>query len=304
MPGPCSLHKPFRADNVPPVEPSTPYLAAFGSATVLILLVVHRVVQRLISPKSSLRAELLGDNRAFALREVGDVLAVFLLGAAVTKNCVHGEDIILDIQWATAFGLLGLGLIEGAGILGLRLLMQKRLTGALEKGNIAAGTAAAAHYVAVGFLTSRAMAGSDYRGLALSLAFFAIGVLTHQMMVALFRFLTTYDDTEQIEGENLAAALSYGGVSIAVAIVVGRAIEGGDFVDWTTAITGFAMVAVTALAIVPVRQIVVQGVLLGGRPTLRGGELDEAIGRDRNIGAAALEATTYLGAALALSLLA
>ncbi len=284
-------------------EPSTPYLAAFGSATVLVLLVAHRLLQRLISPKSSLRAELLGENRAFALREVGDVLAVFLVGAAVTKNCVRGEDIATDALWSAAFGLLGLALLELAGVLGLRLVMQRRLTGALERGNVAAGTAAAAHYVAMGLLASRAMAGSDIRGLALSLAFFALAVVAQQMMVALFRALTTYDDTEQIEGENLAAAISYGGVSIAVAVVVARALE-GDFVDWPTALVGFATVAVVSVALVPIRQIVVQGVLLGGKPTVRGGDLDEAVGRDRNVGAAALEAITYLGAALALSLLA
>jgi uncharacterized membrane protein YjfL (UPF0719 family) len=285
------------------MEPSTPYVAAFGSATVLVLLLAHRLLQRLISPKSSLRAELLGENRAFALREVGDVLAVFLVGAAVTKNCVHGEDIATDVTWTAVFGLLGLCLLELSGVLGLRVLMKKRLTGALERGNVAAGTAAASHYVAMGLLTSRAMAGSDLRGLSLSLAFFALAVIAHQMLVTIFRFLTTYDDTEEIEGENLAAALSYAGASVAVAVVVARALE-GDFVDWPSAMIGFATVTVVALGLIPIRQILVQGILLGGRPTVRGGDLDEAIGRDRNVGAAALEATTYLGAALALALLA
>lgn len=285
------------------MEPSTPYVAAFGSANVLVLLVVHRILQRIVSPRSSLRAELLGDNRAFALREVGDVLAVFLVGAAVTKNCVRGEDVATDAIWSAVFGLLGLGLLEASGILGLRVLMNRRLTSALERGNVAAGTAAASHYVAMGLLTSRAMAGADLRGLGLSLAFFALAVIAHQMMVTLFRFLTTYDDTEQIEGENLAAALSYGGASIATAVVVARALE-GDFVDWSTSIVGFATIAAVALGLIPIRQILVQGVLLGGRPTVRGGDLDEAVGRDRNVGAAALEATTYLGAAFALALLA
>lgn len=285
------------------MEPSTAYVAAFGSATVLGLLVAHRLLQRLVSPKSSLRAELLGENRAFALREVGDVLAVFFVGAAVTKNCVHGESIAKDAMWAAAFGLLGLVLLEATGLLGLRMLMQKRLTVALERGNVAAGTAAAAHYAAMGLLTSRAMAGSDLRGLGLSLAFFGLAVATHQIIVTVFRALTTYDDAEQIEGENLAAALSYGGVSISVAIVIARALE-GDFVDWPTALLGFASVSAIALVLVPIRQLLVQGVLLGGRPTLRGGDLDEAVGRDRNVGVAALESTTYLGAALALALLA
>ncbi len=296
------MRPPF-GDNVAGVEPSTEYVAAFGSGTVLVLLVAHRLLQRVISPKASLRAELLGDNRAFALREVGDVLAVFLVGAAVVKNCVRGEDLTADLTWCAAFGGLGLVLLELTGALGVRLLLGKRLTHALEQGNVAAGVAASCHFVATGVLTSRAMAGSDARGIALSVSFFAIAVISHQAMVALFRAVTTYDDTEQIEGENLAAAIAYGGVSIAVALVVGRALD-GDFVDWTSALTGFAMVSVTALALIPIRQIVVQGLLLGGKPTLRGGDLDVAVGRDRNVGCAALEASTYLGAALALAMLA
>ena len=54
----------------------------------------------------------------------------------------------------------------------------------------------------------------------------------------------------------------------------------------------------------PLGRIVVHGVSLGGRPTLRGGDVDDAIGRGLNFGAAVLESTTYLGAALALALLA
>ncbi len=46
-----------------------------------------------------------------------------------------------------------------------------------------------------------------------------------------------------------------------------------------------------------------QGVL-GARPTLRGGALDKAIGADRDAPMAALEAMTYLAAAMAITSLA
>jgi hypothetical protein len=54
----------------------------------------------------------------------------------------------------------------------------------------------------------------------------------------------------------------------------------------------------------PVRQVLVQAVLMGARPTFRGGALDDAIAMDHNEGTAAMEAATYLAAALAFAKLA
>jgi len=268
------------------------------------MLLLHQlVVRRLLVKGASMRADMLGENRARGLRNVGDVLAVFLVGAAVVKNCVHGEDFQHDAVWAASYGVMGLLLLELTGVAGTRLLMRQRLAESLDRGNVAAGVAAAAHYVATGIITSRAVAGSDLRGLWLSMTFFVLGQFAHQAVVTLYRALTTYNDSEQVEGENLAAAISYSGISIAVAVIVARALE-GEFPGWIPALTGFGMLVATAFGLYPIRQIVVQGLLLGAKPSLRGGALDESVGRDRNVAAAALEAATYLGAALAIMVLA
>jgi uncharacterized membrane protein YjfL (UPF0719 family) len=268
------------------------------------MLLLHQlIVRRLLVKSGSMRAEMLGDNRARGLRNVGDVLAVFLVGAAVVKNCVHGEDFQHDAIWAASYGAMGLLLLELTGMAGTRLLLRQRLNESLDRGNIAAGVAAAAHYVATGIITSRAVAGSDLRGLWLSLSFFLLGQIAHQGIVTLYRALTTYNDSEQIEGENLAAAISYGGLSVAVAVIVARALE-GEFAGWIPALTGFGMLVASALGLFPIRQLVVQGLLLGAKPSLRGGALDESVGRDRNVAAAALEAASYVGSALAIMVLA
>jgi hypothetical protein len=49
-----------------------------------------------------------------------------------------------------------------------------------------------------------------------------------------------------------------------------------------------------------VRQVLVQGLILGRVPTLRGGSLDDAIGTDRNVGLAVMEALAYLATAVAI----
>ncbi len=284
------------------MEPSTGHVAAFGAGTILAMLVAHRLVRRTLSGQSQ-KTIMLGDNRATAMTEAGAALAVFLVGAGVVKNCVHGESIATDAMWCAVFAILGLVLLELTGFLGQRVLLKRRLAASLERGNVAAGLAAGGHYVATGVLTARAVAGTDLRGVALSLVFFALAQIAHQAVVAGFRFVTSYDDSEQIEGDNSAAAISYAGISIAVAIVIGRALE-GDFVSWPAALAGFGTTAAPALGFYFLRQLFVQPVLVGGKPTIRGGSLDEAIGRDRNVGAAALEAFSYSGAALAIALLA
>ena len=147
------------------------------------------------------------------------------------------------------------------------------------------------------------MSGGDLREIGLSLTFFVIGQVTLLLFITLFRALTTYDDAEQIEGENLAAALSYAGVSIAIGVIIARALE-GDFTSWSESLRGYGGVLLFLLMLYPVRQILVQVVLLGAPFTFRGGRLDTGVAAERNEGMGALEAVSYLATAFAIAELA
>src|SRR5262249_42817099 len=160
---------------------------------------------------------------------------VFLIASSSVRGAVHGAGLAGDVGRVATFGAVALALMMIAGHLGVRALLRSRLPAELERGNVAAGVAAGAHYVAVAVITSRAVSGGDLRDLGLSLPFFVIGQITLVVFITLFRALTVYDDAEQIQGENLAAALSYGGVSIAVAVIVARALQ-GDFEGWVTSL--------------------------------------------------------------------
>ena len=282
------------------MEHGTRYVALFGAGTLLALLALLRVVQRVRA--RALPAEA-SANAARRLLAAGEVLATFLVGAAAVKQNVTGESLRADLAWTAAFGALGLAMVLVVGGLSLRTLLRARLPAELARGNVAAGLAAASHVVATGVLAARAVAGHSLYAVGLALAFFALALVTHGLFVALFRALTTYDDAEQIQGENLAAALSYAGVTVAVAVLVARGLE-GDFAGWSASLRGFVGVVAWCFALYPVRQIVVEGLLLGARPSLRGGALDQAIGTERSEGMAVLEATVYLGTALAIAHLA
>ncbi|MFT3764158.1 MAG: DUF350 domain-containing protein [Minicystis sp.] len=276
------------------------YVTLLGLGTTLVLLVLLRVGQRLLSPGNSVPADLLKGNAARGMLQVGQVLGAFLIAASAVKGCVHGQGLAHDLPRIAAWAVVGLALMMVIGHLGLRLLLQSRLNAELSRGNVAAGVAAGAHYVATAIITSRAVAGGDLHDLGISLAFFALGQVTLHVFITLFRALTVYDDAEQIQGENLAAALSYAGVSIAVAIVIGRALQ-GDFVSWGVSLLGYGEVLLFLFALYPVRQLLVQVVLLGAPFTFRGGRLDSGVAAERSAGLGALEAVTYVAAALAIA---
>jgi uncharacterized membrane protein YjfL (UPF0719 family) len=277
---------------------ATSYVACFAVGTTLAMLVLLKVVQRFLYPKP-IAHDLAEGNSARRLKRVGQVVAVFLVSASAVKSGVKGEDVLHDIAWVLAFGSVAVILVSLTGRLGVQLLLQSRLPKEIDRGNVAAGVAAAANYVATGIITARAIAGNSLHDLGLALVFFVLAQITLHLFATLFRALTTYDDAEQIAGENLAAALSYGGLLIGVAIVVARAVE-GDFTGWPSALKGYGLVLLSLLAFYPVRQLFVQMLLLHAPFSLRGGKLDAAISADRNVGMGALEAATYVATALAI----
>jgi len=276
------------------------YVMSFGLFTTVALLLALRLGKRLFAPAHSVARDLADDNVARRLLSVGQVLAVFLVAASAVRNCLEGNSLLSDVAWVACFAFSGLALVAVTGRLGTGLLLRAQLGREIERGNAASGLAAGAHYVATGIITSRALSGHSLRELGLSLGFFVLAQVTLHVFVMLFRALTTYDDAEQIRGENLAAALSYAGVTIAIAIIIARALE-GDFEGLLISLKGYGAVLLFLFALYPIRQLVVQGVLLGGPISLRGGRLDQGIAAERNQGMAALEAVTYLSSALAIS---
>jgi uncharacterized membrane protein YjfL (UPF0719 family) len=126
--------------------------------------------------------------------------------------------------------------------------------------------------------------------------FFVVAEVTLVVLSLLFRYLTDYADDQEILGENLAAALSYSGMVVALSLIGGHASDGA-FVGWGVALRSFALFLSLALLLYPFRQIVVARLLLGFPITLRGGALDRSVSQDRNWVVSLVEALGYVAAA-------
>jgi uncharacterized membrane protein YjfL (UPF0719 family) len=262
-----------------------------AALTALVLLVAYRLTARFAWREGG------AANAATRLVHAGETLGLFIISGSVAHGCIHGEELGSELGWTAIFGICGAVLLAATGRLGASVLLGARQQQEVARGNVAAGLACAGHYVATAIIIARCLYGNDLHTLGVSIAFFAIGQITLHGFILLFRALTSYDDAEEIRGENLAAALSYSGAAIALAMIIAHAAE-GEFIGWSASLKAYGAALVVSFALWPVRQIVVQTIIVGARPALWRGRLDEGIARERNAGLGALEAVTYLATAL------
>jgi uncharacterized membrane protein YjfL (UPF0719 family) len=269
---------------------------AFAAGTPALLLVVWRLL-RLAFDRGAAEP-----NSARSVAVAGEVLGVFLVAAAAAGGCVRGDDLLGDAARVAPFGVAGVVLLVVASRRGTDLLLRGRLREELASGNVAAGVVVAGHAVATGLIVGGLFYGDDYAALGPAFVFFVVAQASLHLLVLLFRALTSYDDVEEVLGENLAAALSYAGVTVAVGVLVGHAAN-GPFAGWFHALRDYGVALGFGLALYPIRQVLVQSLILGARPTLRGGAIDVAIARGRDVGLGALEAATYVATAMMVSAL-
>ena len=132
---------------------------------------------------------------------------------------------------AALFAGAGLALWLAAGVAQRLLLFGRGLRQQVRHGNHAAAWATAANQVAIAVVIPHAVYGDRLGELPAAVAFAALGLVTWAVFVALFRAVTTYPDGQEIAGENQAAALSYAGSALALAAIIGHALD-GPFAGW------------------------------------------------------------------------
>jgi uncharacterized membrane protein YjfL (UPF0719 family) len=279
-------------------EPRRWILLLFATCATLALLALFRLAAWLLAGGKSP-----APNGARRIVLAAELLGLFLVSGAVAAGCVHGTSLRADLLWTAVYGGCAAQLLAVVGRLGVLMLLGARLPAELERGNKAAAIAVGGHIVATAVIISRCLYGDDVATLGVSVVFFLLGQASLHVFVILFRTLTSYDDAEEIRGENTAAALSYAGVTVALSLIIGHAAE-GTFSGWIGSLRSFGVALLFAVGLYPVRQLVVQSLCLGFAPTLWGGKLCEGVGRERNISYGVVEAVAYLATALLITRLA
>jgi uncharacterized membrane protein YjfL (UPF0719 family) len=269
----------------------------FISIATVLLLVVARIINQFVMSIRLTEALVHKDNPAVGIQIAGYIFGAFLIVGSVLTGSGTGK-VLTDAILVSVYGVAGIVLLALVSSASLNLLLNSNAGDAIRTGNVAAGITAAGSFVATAGVIAACVAGDAEGGNALtSLIFLVLGQFSLLLITYLFRFLTAYDDVHEILNGNIPAALSYAGLMIAVGLIIGHAAE-GDFIDYSKSFLGFSKAVLAVIALYPIRQFLVQGLLLGCGFSLYGGELDNEISRDRNINAGIIEAVSYIGAAL------
>ncbi len=262
-----------------------------------LLVVVARLVNQVVMNVHLIDSLVEKDNPAIGVQSAGYLLAIILITAAVLTGEGRGS-IIGDVLPVISYGIGGIVVLAIVATFSLRFFLSKASLQAVRDGNIAAGVVVAGSYVATGIIIASCVSGEAKGGnFVTALVFFLVGQASLLLITTAFRLLTSYDDVKEIFSGNIPAAMSYAGIMIAVGIIVGHAIE-GDFLDYSDSFFSFGKALVAVVALYPIRQVLVQGLLLGGGFSIYGGRLDSEISNDRNLNAGIIESVSYIASAL------
>ena len=268
----------------------------FVALAAIILLVIARGVYQLVLGISMTEALIHHDNKAAAIALAGFLLGVIQVIIPVFSGPVHS--FWHDLANVAAYGFAGIVVLTISGLIftGYCKVTGTDLKAQIAQGNVAAGITAAGSYLAVSSLTSGILTG-DGGALLPTIIFWAAGLLALIVLTHVFRLLTAYDDAALISQGNVAAALGFAGLLVAVGMMVGYSVA-GSFTGYKEGFVSFGLFLLLTLLFYPVRQIVVQMLMLGGGFSLYNGRLDHEIAEDKNVGAGVLEAVGYIATAL------
>ena len=263
---------------------------------VLVLLAAGKWVYDGLHRRFVLRVELLEkDNLALAVTVAGYYLGlVIVLGGVVSGPA--SISLLDDVIGLAIYGGLAIVLLNLSAWVNDRLVFSRfdNEREIVEDRNVGVGVLEGANYVAVGLITAGAMSGEG--GLVPGLAFWVTGLAALVVAGVLYDRITSYDLHDQIEANNVAVAVAFGGVLVGFGNVIRLAGE-GDFVSWNESMTEFGYYLVVGLVLLPLVRLFADKVLLpGARLT------DELVQEQPNLGAGVIEGVTYLAASMLIGL--
>ena len=241
-------------------------------------------------------------NLAEALRLSGYLLGVILvfLGAVYQPFALTVSDGGLGFNREFGLDVLRVALYSLAGVVALnlvRLLMDKAVLyqfqvekEIIEEQNVGTGAAEFGMNVAVGLLIAGAIAGGGEWYTAL--AFFALGLVVLALFALFYELTTSFDIHDEIERNNPAVGVAFGGNLIAIGLVNFKALF-GDFISWTQGITEFLLFAVIGFILLYLLRLLVDLILL---PRTKVAEQLTA----GNVGVALVESGVVISSALIL----
>jgi uncharacterized membrane protein YjfL (UPF0719 family) len=249
-------------------------------------------------------------NLAVAIRLSGYLIGVVLvfLGALYQPLTLIGtEGLGFDLQLMEEvirvflYSLAGIILLNVARPVMDRLILYKFSIEKeiLEDQNIGTAAAEFGLNLATGLVIAGAIAGdsggTELMSALTALAFFGMGLILLILFSLFYQISTPFDIHTEIENNNYAVGIAFGGNLIAIGLISFKALF-GDFVGWGESITAFIIYAVLGFILLYILRILIDLLLI---PSIK---VSQALTTERNVGVAFIESSVVISSALILFL--
>ncbi|PID74056.1 MAG: DUF350 domain-containing protein [Desulfobacterales bacterium] len=231
------------------------------------------------------------DNPALALAISGYYLGLVLAIGGALSGPSNG--VISDLIDLVIYGLEAVVLLNLSWWCCDRLILNRcKLADELIRDrNAGAGAVCFGAFTASGIIIFGSITGTG-GNIWTALVFWGIGQGLLVVTTKVYDGITSYSIHDEIEKDNVAAGVGFAGALAAIGIITGFAAR-LDFTSWENSLYDFVTMAVFGFVMLPVARVLTDRILL---PTRR--LSDEIAGQEvPNIGAAFIEAVSYIGAA-------
>lgn len=251
----------------------------------VVLFGVSKVVKDLLTPYR-INQQLKGANLAASVSLSGYLFAtiIVILGAFLGPS----RDLLQDVYSFVGYVFLGIGLLNLSRMVNDRLILRKfsNVKEIIEDRNVGTGAVEFGSYTASGLVVAGSIHGTG-GGVHTALAFFALSQVALVLFVAIYDWITPFDVHDELEKNNVAVGITFGGTLIALGIILFKG-SVGNFISWEYNLLNFVISAGTGFVLLPLLRIVVDKLLLPKT------NLNRAIGEDQNLAIAWFEMTVLV----------
>ena len=272
----------------------TPELISLLSFMVLFvgLFMLARWIIELTTPYKISEELTTKDNTALAISYCGYFVAVVIIFIAALLGPTG--DLVDDLIKVGLYTFLGIILLNISHFINDKLILHtfantKEL---VDDQNAGTGAVQFGSYIASAFIVAGAIHG-DGGGMETAIVFFLLGQFALVLFSKIYNLITPFDIHEEIEKDNIAVGVAFGGTLAALGIVLMNGSH-GDFESWTYNTSLFAFKAVLAFIFLPIFRLLLDKLFINHA------DLNHEIVEDKNLGAGILEMANAIGFAVIL----
>lgn len=260
-----------------------------GSLILLFMFIIlfSKMVNDWLTPFSVDEELTLKDNVAFAISIGGYLTAttIIFVGAMIGPS----QGIFQDLLLVGGYSILGIGLLNISRYINDLCILYKfsNVKEIITDRNEGTGAVQFGSYVASGLIVAGSISGEG-GGILTAVIFFVLGQVALIGFTWLYNVITPFDVHDEIEKDNVAAGIAFGGALIALGFILMKGAS-GNFISWSHNLKKFALDALLIFLLLPIVRIFFDKIIIPKS------DLNHEIKNDKNIGAGFLEAIVMIG---------